>query len=89
MVKMTDQNLEKFSPALKKLWEAARAVEDSREIYETNLELRNRLIISAVDRGFDQSELSKICKIGRPAIIKILLKGEQWRNGSPNQDLKP
>ena len=51
---------------------AARAVVDSREAYDAARELRDALIVEAIDQGMQQKAVAALTGVSRSRVIAIL-----------------
>lgn len=53
-------------------------VNSKRVSYEHSCQLRNRLVVTAVDGGMSQHQVAQLLGIGQPAVNKILAKPDSY-----------
>lgn len=55
---------------------AAREVADARDAYRLAVELRNALVVAAIDEGFTQQAVSRAAGIDRKTITEIVARAD-------------
>ena len=58
---------------------AGLAVGDAHELYRVAVEVRDQLIVAAVDEGFEQRDVAEAAELSYPRIIAIMGQSERLR----------